>query len=433
MNRFVLLVNAFLLLFVIPGEAQVPKGSYGPVALVGATAHTITDGIIENCTIILRDGKIEAIGSNVSAPADVRVIDCKGLHVYPGFIDGGTRLGLTEIGSEPRTLDYNEVGNVVPQMRALTAVNPNSALIPVTRVNGVTTVLAAPSGGMLSGTAALINLHGYTPDQMYAGFEGVVLTFPSTSREGPNDKRKPEEISKAAAKAMKKLNEVWQKAIEYNKLDSALGDNKPDYYPELIALQPVIQGTMPLIIEVNGAGDILSALEWVREKEIARVILSGVREGWRVAGKIAEAGIPVITGKVLTLPDRAYDRYDRAYANPGLMRKAGVTVALRTNEAYNVRNLPYNAGVAAAHGLGKEEALRAITIVPAQIFGVADRLGSLETGKDATLFVCDGDPLEPATNIKYLFIKGWDIPLVSRQTLLYDEFLHREPGLQTHD
>src|SRR5690606_12363795 len=173
MNRFVLLVNAFLLLFVIPGEAQVPKGSYGPVALVGATAHTITDRIIENCTIILRNGKIEAIGSNMSAPADVRVIDCKGLHVYPGFIDGGTRLGLTEIGSEPRTLDYNEVGNVVPQMRALTAVNPNSALIPVTRVNGVTTVLAAPSGGMLSGTAALINLHGYTPDQMYAGFEEI--------------------------------------------------------------------------------------------------------------------------------------------------------------------------------------------------------------------------------------------------------------------
>ncbi|MFO7256235.1 MAG: amidohydrolase family protein [Bacteroidota bacterium] len=430
MKRFVLLVNAFLLLFAIAGEAQVPKGSYDPVALVGATAHTITDGPIENCTLILRDGKIEAIGSNIQVPADVRVIDCKGLHVYPGFIDSGTRLGLTEIGSEPRTVDYNEVGDVVPQMRALTAVNPNSALIPVTRVNGVTTVLAAPQGGMFSGTAALINLHGYTPDQMFAGFEGVVLTFPSTSRSGANDKRKPEEISKAASKAMKKLNEVWQKAVEYNKLDSALGDTKPDYYPELIALQPVIQGKMPLIVEVHDAGDILRALEWVREKEISKVIFAGVSEGWRVADKIAAAGIPVIAGKVLALQGRAYDRYDRAYANAGIMRKAGVTVALRTNEAYNVRNLPYNAGIAAAFGLGKEEALRAITIVPAQIFGVADRMGSLEAGKDATLFVCDGDPLEPATNIKYLFIRGWDIPLVSRQTLLYDEFLHREPGLQ---
>src|SRR5690606_25891171 len=313
MKRFVLLVKAFLLLFAIAGEAQVPKGSYDPVALVGATAHTITDGPIENCTLILRDGKIEAIGSNIQVPADVRVIDCKGLHVYPGFIDSGTRLGLTEIGSEPRTVDYNEVGDVVPQMRALTAVNPNSALIPVTRVNGVTTVLAAPQGGMFSGTAALINLHGYTPDQMFAGFEGVVLTFPSTSRSGANDKRKPEEISKAASKAMKKLNEVWQKAVEYNKLDSALGDTKPDYYPELIALQPVIQGKMPLIVEVHDAGDILRALEWVREKEISKVIFAGVSEGWRVADKIAAAGIPVIAGKVLALQGRAYDRYDRAY------------------------------------------------------------------------------------------------------------------------
>jgi imidazolonepropionase-like amidohydrolase len=429
-SRLALLVVTLLLLSVLTGVGQVPKGTYGPVALVGATAYTITQGTIENCTVILRDGKIEAIGANIPVPGDARVIDCKGLRVYPGFIDGGTRLGLSEIGSDPRTHDYNEVGEIVPQMRALTAINPNSALIPVTRVNGVTTVLSAPTGGLFSGTAALINLYGYTPEQMYAGFEGVVMNFPSTSRSGSNDKRKSEEISKAAAKAMKKLNDVWKKAVEYNKLDSALGEAKPDYYPELIALQPVLQGKIPLIIEVDDAGDILRALEWVEEKEIRKVIFSGVREGWRAADKIAKAGIPVITGKILSLPTRAYDRYDRSYANPGIMKKAGVTVALRTNEANNVRNLPYNAGVAAAFGLGKEEALRAITIVPAQIFGVADRLGSLEEGKDATLFVCDGDPLEPATNILHLFIKGWDVPLVSRQTLLYDEFLHREPGLQ---
>ncbi|HLT79483.1 MAG TPA: amidohydrolase family protein [Cyclobacteriaceae bacterium] len=429
-SRAILLLSILYVLSTITGVSQVPKGSYGPVALVGATAYTITEDTIENCTIILRDGKIEAIGAALSVPADARVVDCQGLRVYPGFIDSGTRIGLTEISSDPRTHDYNELGNVVPQMRALTAVNPNSALVPVTRVNGVTTVLSVPSGGLFSGTAALINLYGYTPGQMYAGFEAVVMTFPSTSRTGSNDKRKAEEIKKAASKAMKKLDAVWKKAVEYYKLDSALGDNKPDYYPELIALQPVLQGKMPLIIEVDDAGDILRALEWVREKEIRRVIFSGVKEGWRVADKIAKAGIPVITGRVLSLPGRAYDRYDRSFANAGLMKKAGVKVALRTNEANNVRNLPYNAGFAAAFGLGKEEALRAITIVPAQIFGVADRLGSLEAGKDATLFVCDGDPLEPATNILHLFINGWDVPLVSRQTLLYDEFLHREPGLQ---
>src|SRR5690606_32699287 len=402
-SRAILLLSILYVLSTITGVSQVPKGSYGPVALVGATAYTITEDTIENCTIILRDGKIEAIGAALSVPADARVVDCQGLRVYPGFIDSGTRIGLTEISSDPRTHDYNELGNVVPQMRALTAVNPNSALVPVTRVNGVTTVLSVPSGGLFSGTAALINLYGYTPGQMYAGFEAVVMTFPSTSRTGSNDKRKAEEIKKAASKAMKKLDAVWKKVVEYYKLDSALGDNKPDYYPELIALQPVLQGKMPLIIEVDDAGDILRALEWVREKEIRKVIFSGVKEGWRVADKIAKAGIPVITGRVLSLPGRAYDRYDRSFANAGLLKKAGVKVALRTNEANNVRNLPYNAGFAAAFGLGKEEALRAITIVPAQIFGVADRLGSLEAGKDATLFVCDGDPLEPATNILHLF------------------------------
>src|SRR5690606_7796543 len=202
--------------------------------------------------------------------------------------------------------------------------------------------------------------------------------------------------------------------------------------PEMQALQPVLKGTMPLLVEVDEAGDILRALDWISEKNIKKAILTGVREGWRVADKIAASGIPVITGEILALPSREYDRYDRPYSNAGIMHKAGVKVAIRTNEANNVRNLPYNAGVAAAYGMGKEAALRSVTIIPAEIFGVDDRLGSIEKGKQATLFVCDGDPLEPATNIRHLFIDGWRIPLVSRQTQLYEEFLHREPGLEKH-
>lgn len=429
-KRIIISCLTFLLLPAVSTRAQVPKSREVTAALVKATVYTITKGTIANCTVIIRNGKIESVGSDIEVPSDAEVIDCSGLRVYPGMIDGGTRLGLSEIGSDPRTHDFNEIGEVVPQMKALTAVNPGSALIPVTRVSGVTTVLTAPTGGLFSGTAALINLHGYTPAQMYAGFEGVVLNFPATSRRGTQDRRKEEEIQKAAAKAIAQLDEVWERATEYYSVDTAMGDKDPDYYPEMIALQPVLKGEMPLLVEVNAASDILKALDWLKEKKIKKVILTGVADGWRVADKIAEAGIPVITGKVLVLPGRTYDRYDRPYANAGLMQKAGVKVAFRTNEANNVRNLPYSAGFAAAYGMDKEEALRAITIVPAEIFGVADRLGSIEPGKDATLFVCDGDPLEPATNVRRVFIRGWEIPMVSRQTLLYDEFLHREPGLE---
>jgi len=194
-------------------------------------------------------------------------------------------------------------------------------------------------------------------------------------------------------------------------------------------MQGVVRGEQILMIEVNAAKDIQAALKWVSDRKIKRVVLSGVSEGWRVADEIAKAKIPVIAGPVIAIPTRDYDRYDQIYANPGHMKKAGVKVAIRTSDIENVRNLPYHAGFAAAYGMTKEEALRAITIAPAEIFGVQDKLGSLEKGKNATLFVCDGDPLETKTQIKHVFIDGWMIPMVSRQTLLYDEFLKREPGV----
>lgn len=420
----------FAVLSFITLHAQNPKGEYGTFALTNATIETVTKGTIANGTVVISNGKIAAVGTNVTVPQGAQVIDCSGMKVYPGMIDSGTRLGLSEVGSDPRTQDFSELGEVVPQMKALTAVNPNSVLIPVTRISGVTTVLSCPSGGLLSGTSALINLHGYTPAQMYAGFEAVEINFPNTGRRGFFDRRTDDEIKKAAEKALDKLNEVWEKAVQYHKIDSALNSKGADYYPELEALLPVVRGERSLIISVNAAKDIQSALKWIKERKIKKSILAGVGEGWRVADEIAKAGIPVLTGPVLTLPSREYDRYDKPYANAGLMKKAGVKVAIRTTESENVRNLPYHAGFAAAYGLGKEEALKAVTIVPAEIFGVSDKLGSIEAGKDANLFVADGDPFETKTQVKHVFIGGWKIPMVSRQTELYDEFLKREPGLK---
>lgn len=421
----------FLLLIAVVffAGAQSPKAKYGTFALTNASIETVTKGVINNGTVIIRNGKIEAVGTNIQVPQGAEVIDCKGSWIYPGMIDSGSKLGLFEFGQVAQATDANEIGDVIPQMKALTAVNPNSAAIPINRISGVTTVLTTPEGDLFSGTAALINLHGYTPDQMATGFEAVVLNFPETGRRGPFDRRTDEEVKKATDKSMQRLNDAWERAVQYHKIDSAT-KGKGTYYPEMQALLPVVRGEMNLLVGVNAARDIQAALKWIKEKKIKKVILSGVAEGWRVADDIAKANIPVLAGPVLELPTRDYDRYDKAYANPGLLRKAGVKVAIKTDDGnLNNRNLPYHAGFAATYGMGREEALKAITIVPAEIFGVADKLGSIEQGKSATLFVCSGDPFETNTKVTQVFIDGWQMPMVSRQTLLYEEFLKRDPGL----
>ena len=420
-----------LIMLIINVEAQSPKATYGTFALTNATIETVTKGTIANGTVIISNGKIIAVGSNISVPQGAQVFNCNGLKIYPGMIDGGTSLGLVEFGQVPQASDEREEGAVVPQMKALTALNPNTPIIPVTRISGVTTVITRPDGGLFPGTASLVNLHGYTPDQMYAGFDGIVLNWPNTGRRGFFDRRTDEEIKKGVEKTLKQLNDVWEKAVQYHKLDSATNGKGVTYYPEMQAILPVVRGQQALMIEVNPAKDISAALKWVSERKVKKVILTGVAEGWRVADEIAKAKIPVVTGPVIALPNRDYDRYDAAYANPGKLKKAGVKVAIRSQEDGNAnyRNLPYHAGFAVAYGMNKEDALKAITIEPAEIFGVSDKLGSIEQGKSATLFVCDGDPFETKTQIKYVFIDGWMMPMESRQTLLYDEFLKREPGV----
>lgn len=399
------------------------KARTAKFALTNATIYTVTNGVIENGTIVINNGIIEAVGANVAIPNDAEVINYEGREIYPGMIDSGTQLGLAEIGSIAEANDFREFGEITPQMEALTAVNPNSEAIPVTRVSGVTTALTMPRGGVLPGTAATINLFGYTPDQMYAGSKGIVMTYP-TARRGWRQTQ--EQADKAKEKALETVNDAWDKAEVYTSIK-----NSPDarYYPEMEALSEVIEGSMTLYIEVNSAPDILSALEWIEERGYEKVVFTGVAEGWRVAEQIAEAGIPVIAGPVLSTPTRGSDAYDAAYMNPGIMQKAGIKVALRTGDTENSRNLPYNAGFAATYGMGREEALKAITINAAEIMGIGDQIGSIEVGKKANLFISTGDPFETSTQIIDVYIDGYLIPMRSRQTDLYDEFLNRTPGL----
>lgn len=439
-------LGGFALLILAAGahaQGLAYRATAPPFALTDCRIETVARGVVERGTVVIgADGRIAAVGAGVEVPAGALVVPCDGGTVYPGLIDSGTRIGLQEIGAVATTVDLDEIGDVTPQMRALVSVNPSSVHIPVTRVAGVTTALTYPRGGLMPGAAALVNLHGYTPEQMATGFEAVVVTFPRSGRRGRFDRRETSAIDAAFARAQSRLDSVWTEAVLYARLDSARVATRATaplpFQPELTALLPAVRGEQPLVVEVDAEADILKALDWIdgaraRSGGRLRVILSGVAEGWRVADRIAAAGWPCLVGPVIALPTRDADRYERAFENPGLLAAAGVEVALRSDESENVRNLPFHAGFAAAygapHGFGRDAALAAVTLAPARIFGVADRLGSVEVGKEATLFVADGDPFEPRTRVTALFIGGDQIPLVSRQTDLYDEYLDRRPGL----
>ena len=432
--RIYILAALFLFISLPWAGAQIPeKAEFGKFAITNVTIHTVTDGIIQNGTVLIDGKKISFVGRNAKITNAYDRIDGTGKHLYPGFIDSGTQLGLQEISAVAVTRDQAELGEFNPHVRAFTAVNPNSVSIPITRVNGVTTVISHPVSGRISGKATLIDLYGYTPDSMAVQSDAaLVLNWPTALKRGSWDDRKPEKIEEEYEKNIKELNDFVEKARFYNKMMTAFEENpdertQPDKNTRLDALRPVMQGELPVMIDVDREKDIANALEWVEDKEFDNVIFSSLEEGWRMADELAEAGIPALVGPVLDMPSRNYDHYQQAYKNAAIMHDAGVTVALRTGEVENVRNLNYHAGYAAAYGLGKEEALKAVTINPAKIFGVDDQVGSIEAGKMATLLISNGDPFEPLNTIEQVFIRGFKIPMESRHSKLYEQFLERDP------
>jgi imidazolonepropionase-like amidohydrolase len=421
-----------LLITATPLLAQITeKAEFGKFALTGGTIHTVTNGVIENGILLIDGNKISFIGTNAKISNDYVVIDVTGKQVYPGLIDAGTSLGLIEISAVPVTVDNAEVGSINPHMRAFTAINPNSAAIAVTRVEGVTTVLSNPASGVISGKSTLINLYGYSPDSMAVKADaGLFVNWPVSRRRGNWDQRTDDEIQKEFEKSLNDLNtfledvRFYHKMVSMHQVDPSL--RKPSRNIPFESMIPVILGELPIILSVDREDDILKAIEWSKTQPELRFIFSSVSEGWRVASQLAQANIPVIVGPILRLPSRDHDHYESAYRNPSLMSKAGVRVALMTGNTENVRNLPFNAGYAATYGMGREEALRSITLTPAELFGVQDKLGSLEVGKIANIVVSNGDILETMSTVEHVFINGYKIPLSSRHTQLFDQFLNRD-------
>ena len=386
------------------------------IAITGGTVYPVSGPKLENATIIIRDGRIAAVGTAVAIPAGAIRIDAAGKWVTPGLIDGGGQMGLTEINAVQGTNDGGVRDSAVAaSFNVLEGINPASGLIPVTRIEGITTTLAAPSGGFIRGQAVLIDLDGRT-------IEAMLIKSPAAMVVNLNEEAK-DAGGGSRAGAATRLRRVLTDAREYarRKADFNRGATQPfaASAADLEALQPVLRGEEPMIAVANRRSDIETALRIAREFGL-RLILAGAAEGWMIADQIAAARVPVMVQALDNIP--TYDGLGVRYENAGLLAKAGVKVVLMETDTHNSRNLRQQAGNAVAYGMTWDQALRNVTMTPAEVFGVADRYGSLEPGKVANVVVWSGDPFEFSTGVEHVFIRGREIPLRSRQTELMERY-----------
>jgi imidazolonepropionase-like amidohydrolase len=391
-----------------------------PVALVGATIHPVAGAAISNGTLLFHRGKIVALGQDVAIPEAAERIDVSGQHIYPGLFDPHSNLGLIEINSVRATRDETEVGPFNPNVRAQVAVNPDSELIPVTRSNGVLLALTAPQGGTVSGQSAVIQLDGWTYEDMtLVSSAGLHIQWPRMR----NLLENPGGSSRGANQAneLQELRRYFSEARAYQQARLA-GSERIDVRWE--AMLPVLEGTLPIIVTADDIRQIQAAVAFAEQEQV-RLILYGGYDAPHCADLLRARDIPVIVAGVYRLPLRRSDEYDAAYTLPERLRQAGIRFCISSAERFgaaNMRNLPYHAATAAAYGLPRDEALKAITLYPARILGVADRVGSLEVGKDATLILTTGDPLETATQIEAAFIQGRPVVLNDRHKRLYQKY-----------
>lgn len=419
----------------------------------GAMVHPIAAAEIQNGSVLVLDGKIVGVGRNLAAPKGTRIIEAKGMHVYPGMIDSGTQLGLGEIGSIRESNDTGELGAFNPQLRAEIAINPSSEHIPVTRANGITSVISLPmgqggqmqmlrrgagsAGTIIGGQAALIHLDGWTWKEMdVKQTAGMAMRFPAIlSHVGrfsggdlsnlPESMRGPTfaDSKKAYEQQLREMKDFFEQAHRYQKAKAA---NAPGFKTDLKfeAMLPVLEGKVPLITMASRERAIRDAVQFADQQKV-RVIIAEPRELGKMGPQLKAKNIPAILGPTLALPLHEDDPYDAAYALPNEFYKAGVKFAFGTFSNEFSRNLPYQAATAVAFGLPYDEALKAVTLNPAEIWDVADRIGSIQEGKWADLIVTDGDPLETKTQIKQLFIKGKTVDLDNKHKRLYEKYSNR--------
>lgn len=440
-----LLIAGSLALAAAPAHAQLgsfnpPPGPRGVYAIRNARIVTVSGPVIERGTVVIgTDGKIQAVGADAAVPAGAQTLDGTGLTVYPGMMDAGTTMGLSEISDGANaTVDVSELGTFNPNVQAFFGTNPHSAHIGTTRVVGITHVISRPTGGILSGQAALLNLSGDTPPQMaILPRIAMAVSLPRSGfagrgfgRGGPQLAGGSQEADRARTIQLDSLRDMLHDADAYMKAQDAYAKNsalpRPKRDVVLASMGPMLRGEMPVIFLADAAADIRAAVNFARDNKLKPIILGG-REAPSVTALLKQYDVPVIVTGVRSLPSREDDPYDINFSIPAKLAAAGVRFAIASGEdGADARDLPYVAGEAAAYGLAKDVALKAVTLYPAQIFGVDRELGTIEVGKRANLVVTTGDVLEARTDTKALFIDGRPVPLSTKHTYLFEMFRDRK-------
>lgn len=408
-----------------------------PILLQGGTIHPVTRTSITDGKLLIRDGRIAGVGraGDVFEGEDEAVtISIEGDHVYPGLISANGTLGLVEIDSVRATIDLSEPGALNPSVRAEVAVNPDSELLPVARANGVLTTLTVPqTGGLIGGRSALLALDGWTWEEMVVKAPvGMHLDWPRMRQSATASEQARRAQRENWEERLEELRDFFDEARAYRQAKRA-GSRELKSDVRFESMLPVLDKQLPLFIHALAVVEIQNALQFVQEQDVKAVLVSG-QDVWRVAPLLKERGIPVILSTVQDLPMRRWEPYDTARSVPGRLREAGVPFCIaneaRRSGSSSARNLPYVAASAVNDAFTAEDALKSITIDAARILGVADQLGSLETGKQATLIVTSSNPLEITTQVKRAFIRGREIDLGSKHTQLYEKYLEKQRRME---
>ncbi len=424
----IIVVTLAVLLFAGPDGDQAARA----ILIKNATIVPVVGEKLEPGQLLILDGKIAGLGKNLTAPEGALVIDAEGQFVYPGFIDAYSHFGLSEIGAIPSTSDVREMGKENPELRAAWAINPASVHFATSRINGTTSALVAPSGGTFPGLSAMVRMDGWSFQEMALKEVATsLINFPMTPRPAGGEGGGQQQESKVdvTSKLVDKIKDYLKEARRYLSLKkAAAADPKltpPEINPKYEALAPVLDGTLPVIISVEKDKDIELALKFVKEEKL-KAIFRGCSQGFKVADKIKQSGIPVIIDSLYVGPSDPEDGYDAPFRNVVELAKAGVMICFSSGDDPGTgKDLTYHAARAVAYGLDPAEAIRALTINPARIFGVEARLGSLEVGKDADLFITTGDPLDTRSEVKHLFIGGRHIDMKNYWDNLYEKYKAR--------
>lgn len=430
-----------------------------PVALKGGKVLTVSHGTIENGVVLFENGIITAVGvaGSVQIPKNARIIDATGMTVYPGLIDSETSLGLTEISAVDMTNDLVEPSDeIMPHMHVYDAFHAESELIPVTRLNGITNAIVAPaSRDTLPGQDSFIQLAGKSRDE-YLLVRDIAMPLNFTGEQRRNERGEGRkfpstrmglaaQIRQAFLDAQdyaQKWSDYEKKKADYDKpttdsvpapdssakpADKDKGKKQPPNPPKrdlkLEALLPYLQGKKPIVLAAEESSDLQAAVSLAHEFNL-KFILNHISHSQSVLDYVASLKVPVIVGPIYEAP-KPEERFDAVYSLPAQLYKRGVKIVIASYDSHNARNLPYAAGFATGFGLPYDEALKAITLNAAEVWGVADKLGSLDPGKTANVVVSGGDPLDVKTVVKMVFINGNEIPMTSRQTRLRDEYSPR--------